>query len=271
MVVNIENVKKNWPVYRCNPMVMPFAGYFGHEPVKNFVYCVQSMQTNFMGYLLQPVHFSISIIHKTLAGILDSVQFIREKIASFIGNIKDIINNIFSLFINIIIQFQKIIIKLKDTFAKVIGIMTTTIYLATGAVMTGTSIANGPIGQTLCFHPNTPVKLLNGVTKMMSNVEPGDYLSNGSRVLASLNVLGNEYQGVEDNEYYAIKDNTLGQNIYVTGEHKIYDIKQNKFIPVREFDGAVPFHSLKTKRMSCLVTSDHIIPVGEHAFWDWED
>lgn len=273
MVVNIENVKKNWPVYRCNPMVMPFAGYFGHEPVKNFVFCVQNMQTNFMQYLLEPVHFSISIIHRILASVLNSIQFIREKIASFIQNIKDVINSIFSVFINIIIQFQKIIIKLKDTFAKVIGIMTTTIYLVSGAVMSGTSIVNGPIGTTLCFHPDTPVQMLDGSFKKMSTIEPGEYLSNNSRVLASLDVLGNTEQTetIGDNNYYSIYDSKLGRNIYVTGEHKIYDSTKNKFVPVRDHINSKIVMELKTNRMACLVTHDHMIPVGEHIFWDWED
>ena len=28
LVVGIKNVKKNWPKYRCNPVVMPFASFF---------------------------------------------------------------------------------------------------------------------------------------------------------------------------------------------------------------------------------------------------
>ena len=34
----IQNIKDNWPEYRCNPTVMPFAGQFGFDPTENFTY-----------------------------------------------------------------------------------------------------------------------------------------------------------------------------------------------------------------------------------------
>ena len=43
----INNIKKNWPEYRCNPMMMPFAKELGNmDPNENFTYCVQNMQAN---------------------------------------------------------------------------------------------------------------------------------------------------------------------------------------------------------------------------------
>ena len=49
----VAQIKAQWPLYRCNPMYMPLAD----NMEENFVYCVQSMQTNFMGHLLQPLTF----------------------------------------------------------------------------------------------------------------------------------------------------------------------------------------------------------------------
>ena len=37
---NVGDIKNNWPQYRCNPLVMPFAGYFGHDPAENFNECI---------------------------------------------------------------------------------------------------------------------------------------------------------------------------------------------------------------------------------------
>jgi len=44
----VTQIKANWPLYRCNPIYMPLAD----DIESNFVYCIQSMQGNFMGYLL---------------------------------------------------------------------------------------------------------------------------------------------------------------------------------------------------------------------------
>ena len=46
LAVGIKNIQGNWPEYRCNPSVMPFAGMFGHEVGSNFTYCIQNMQSD---------------------------------------------------------------------------------------------------------------------------------------------------------------------------------------------------------------------------------
>ena len=43
-----------------------------------------------------------------------------------------------------------------------------------------------------------------------------------------------------------------------------------KFIPVEEYEKATITNSW-TNEMSCLVTSNNRIPIGEYTFWDWED
>ena len=66
----------------------------------------------------------------------------------------------------------------------------------------------------------------------------------------------------------------LNNYIFVTGEHKIL-VDDNKkdiegFKPVSEVS-----YALKTdicdEQLSCLITSNHRIPIGEYTFWDWED
>ena len=41
ILIGIENIKKNWNQYRCNPIVIPFADVFGEDVNDNFNYCVQ--------------------------------------------------------------------------------------------------------------------------------------------------------------------------------------------------------------------------------------
>ena len=50
------DVKKNWPLYRCNP---PY-WVFSENITDDFTYCVQNTQINTMGYLLQPITYLIS-------------------------------------------------------------------------------------------------------------------------------------------------------------------------------------------------------------------
>ena len=270
--IGMANIKKNWPIYRCNPMIMPFASYFGHEPVSNFTYCIQNMQTSYMSSLLGPTNYAMGILKDTLGALMKDVQSIRKKIADFVGTITNIVGSIFGVFINILVQFQNMIIKLKDAFGKVLGTMTTVIYLIESGLLTGTSVMAGPIGGTLrflCFHPNTHITLQNGIRKPINKIEPGEILINGSKVLASLKVVGNENDTL--NHYYKLLDNVNDTYIYVTGSHKIHDPATNRFICVKEFSLAQKDTTVTSSSMSCLVTDDHLIQIGEFMFWDWED
>ena len=58
--IGISHVKKNWESYKCNPMIMPFAGIFGKDPVENSKACLKNLQIDFMSGFLSPVFRSLN-------------------------------------------------------------------------------------------------------------------------------------------------------------------------------------------------------------------
>ena len=108
-----------------------------------------------------------------------------------------------------------------------------------------------------CFSPETPVKLQNGETRAMKNIELGDILVNGSIVKATMQIKN------ESDPYYK-----LPGNILVTGSHYIKDGDTYKH--VKKYTGAEATTQVDPI-VSCLITNDHKIPVGDFIFWDWED
>lgn len=268
----ISNIKKNWPVYRCNPSVMPFASYFGHEPISNFTYCIQNMQTSYMGYLLEPVHYILNVIQNMITSIMNDINWIRKKIENMVSNLMNVISSIFGVFINILIQFQRIMIKIKDTIMKVIATVLTLVYVMEGGIKTGESTMAGPIGSALkfvCFHPNTVVDMENNEIKLLKNVDVGEVLKGGSKVLASIKLRGNEND--KHNPFYKIYSHEKEDMIYVTANHFIMDKHNGKFIKVKDHPDSILVDNLTSKYLYCVVTSDHRIRIGEHEFWDWED
>ena len=165
----LAEIKKKWPLYRCNPLYMPLAD----DVQSNFVYCIQSMQVDFMGFLLEPLTFLTSSINTSLGSFMEEINYVRamfDKIRNFFTSI---IQNIFGVFLNLVIEFQKITIGIKDLIGKTIGIMATLMYTLDGSVKTMQSTWNGPPGQLVralgkCFHPNTLVKLQNGNIKIFN-------------------------------------------------------------------------------------------------------
>jgi len=65
-----------------------------------------------------------------------------------------------------------------------------------------------------------------------------------------------------DDPYYKIGD------ILVTGSHYIKD--GNVYKQVKNFSGAEATTQVDPV-VSCIITNDHQVPVGDFIFWDWED
>ena len=264
----LAEIKANWPLYRCNPLYMPLAD----DVQSNFVYCIQSMQTNFMGYLLEPLTFLTSSINNLLGSFLEEINYVRAMFNKIRNFITSIIQSVFGVFLNLVIEFQKIIIGIKDLMGKTIGIMVTLMYVLDGSIKTMNSAWNGPSGQLVralgkCFHPNTLIKLQNGDNKLMKDIDLGDILENGS-VVQSVLKIDNKLEPVP---LYVIKNAGVNkEDIFVTGSHLVFDSKQNNFIKVENYSNAV-LSEVKTDWFSCLITSDHKIKIGNEVFWDWED
>ena len=117
----IAQIKANWPLYRCNPMYM----YLADDIESNFVYCIQNMQTGFMGYLLQPLTYVTSSISHMLGGFMGEINMVRGMFDKIRGFLTSTIQSVFGVFLNLIIEFQKITIGIKDLVGKIIGIMVT--------------------------------------------------------------------------------------------------------------------------------------------------
>ena len=113
-----------------------------------------------------------------------------------------------------------------------------------------------------CFSPETPIKLQDGNTVSIKDLKLGDVLTNGSIVNATMQIRN------EGDKYYRIHSKELDTDILVTGSHYIRD--SNKYVKVQNFKESRSTDIVDTV-VSCVITNDHRIPVGEHIFWDWED
>lgn len=262
----LQEIQDNWQTYRCNPIYMPMAD----DIESNFTYCVQNSMSSFMGYILEPITFITSSMGGMISGISDEVNMVRamfNKIRTFISSI---IQSVFGIFMNLIIEFQKIIIGMKDLMGKTIGILVTFMYIMDGAIKTMQSAWNGPTGKLVralgkCFHPETKIKLRNGSTVFMKDINLGDILENGSIVDKTIKI---------DNlrcpeTLYCIK-NENQDDIYVTGTHYVYDKQTYDYVKVSEYSNAI-ISDKQVDWLCCLSTSDNRIFIGDEIFWDWED
>lgn len=273
--VNLSAIKKDWPKYRCNPIFMPFSKQFGVSPSDNFVFCIQDIGKNIMGYILKPIEYSLSLFGTFGFRIQNAVQAIRKMINKIRVFSSTVFGQIYGLFLNILIEFQQMIIAIRDMMSKLMGIMVSFMYILSGSIYTMQSLWKGPPGQLLrglCFHPNTKVKLKNGIVKEISKIQNGDILKNNETVFVTMQIKNT----CKDNkkflsDLYELKgENTIyGENkILVSGSHLVK--YKNNFIQVYKHPDA-KLSLINNETLTCLITDKHTIPIGDYIFGDWED
>jgi hypothetical protein len=266
----LYDIKKNWAKYRCNPMYMPLSDDLNRD----FTYCVQTTQTNFMGYLLQPITYMISNLSLNAQQYTQSLTFADTLMSNVRNRFGGIVGNIYGILLNIIVQFMQTIIGIKDMAGKIIGIMVSILYILDGSVKTIGSTWNGPPGQMVrglgsCFYPYTRIRLKNGEIVYMKDLNLGDILENGSRVRAVMRV---ENFDNKEKFYKLCGRGVDGDDIYVTGAHMVAtDDAGTKFVKVENFKDALTQDEVQSSWFSNLITYDHKIKIGEQIFWDWED
>lgn len=282
--VGIKNIEDNWPTYRCNPVVMPFAGLFGQDATQNFTYCIQTMQSNYMDFLLQPVHYNLDIIGNLGASITGDIDSVRAFINNLRNDITSMIQDVFSVFLNILIEFQKILMSIKDMVGRMTAILTTLLYTVSGSITTMESVWAGPPGQLvkalqgLCFHPDTLLCLEDGRTVKIKDIELNSVLKHpkscSGAVVQSVMKISNLNNGRHRETLYSMKgeENT---SFLVSGCHLIYDQDMKDFIPVQVWIQRHPTDGCQSNEnddvLYCLITSNHTIPIGNWLFHDWED
>jgi hypothetical protein len=262
---SVLEIKENWPLYRCNP---PY-WIFSENISEDFTYCVQNTQMNMMGYLLQPLNYMVTSLTSVGSGLSESINNVRVMFSSIRNFVSQIIQNVFGVFLNMIVEFQKIIISIKDMVGKMIGIVVTIMYVLDGSIKTMNSAWAGPPGQLVksigsCFHPSTKITLANGKYYKMENIPLGAELQDGGKVFAVLKI-----DNPKKEPLYKIESKE--QDIFVTGEHFIFDKTNNKWIQVKNYDKAIIQTDFIPEYFSCLITTNRRIQIDDELFWDWED
>ena len=155
LAIGIKNIQDNWSLYRCNPLVIPMAGIFGHDPQKTFEFCSQNYNMNFSQYILDPFKYIISNISNFGTDIGNIMGGFGNLAGSSNSGIFSIVTNLWGTATNILVSFQIILIGLKDTFSKIIGTLITFLYLLKGIEIAIPSALLTPPGEAILWILNT--------------------------------------------------------------------------------------------------------------------
>ena len=127
--------------------------------------------------------------------------------------------------------------------------------------------------EAMCFDPDTKIQLDSGELIDMKDIKLGAKLKNGSVVQSVMKINNLDENNNIINKMYKLENGENNESIYVTGSHLIYDSTIKDFVKVSNYRGTNPAieSNKECPELSCLITSDHIIPIGDEIFHDWED
>lgn len=110
-LLSINNVMNNWAEYRCDALLMPFAGLImqptlppGTTPSQytkqNFQYCSKNMMNNSMGDFLQPLEYNSQLAANNAANTSNSLNTSRQNSSNVRNSLSGITTSLGNVFTN---------------------------------------------------------------------------------------------------------------------------------------------------------------------------
>ena len=264
-MADVEEVKKNWPKYRCRPNIMPFAAMYGQNTGENFQFCLSNMFGLELGEALGPVFTILGTMVSTLMTILQVANSIRIQLATLVGGIQTVFQNFTDRFKQLMSTVQQSAYRMKLLMGRLYGTFFAMIYMSISGMTALTNFTDTVLFDfldTFCFDPDTLVIIQGKGAIPVKDVVIGDvFEQTGSRVTSTFAFDSDGQQMVE-----------LPGNILVSTNHYVYSL--GKWIQAGEHPLAVPkgpWRGGNERPLICFNTSDHRIPVGSFLFLDYDE
>ena len=143
-IVNLlEVIKADWPNQKCNPLIMPFAGFINKPTnqssfeytANNFTTCVYDIIKFFTRLAISPYQMVLKIINAVVNEIQDAVNSLRSLFDGLRSMYSDLIGMIYSILSNISVTFLHTVIKLRDTLNKGYAVMVNALFVVFGSFL----------------------------------------------------------------------------------------------------------------------------------------
>jgi ribosomal protein S9 len=258
-MVNAANIQKDWPTYRCQPQIIPIAGFVGPKgtsSVENALECSMIFFKNsFLSFMTPFIEFFEKIV-EVLVDLVKSVQNIRQMFNYLRDSINTFLLDIANMFYAYATKFSLLFNRLLQTFSKIFTVFEDLFFTVAYAGYSLMSVWNGPIGgvaRFFCFHKNTPITMGDGTQKIISKIKVGDKIKNGK-------VIGVHIFSGKNTKLYNYK------NIIVACHHLVYE--NGKWIRIKKSKFAQPFNNTEDE-IYCLTTSTGKILINDVIFADY--
>jgi len=260
----IADVFNNWPKYRCNPIIMPFASLFGYDATENFNFCMKNIFSLNAGAVLAPVY-------GVMANFTDIVGTISNVANSFRYLIANLLNGMERLMGSFRDRFQFILFTIRMSFFKIMNLMGrlystfyAVIFMGLSGLQAANNVANNDLVKFLlefCFDPETIIKLESGQLVPIKTLKIGDRLTPVNGVAPIVTSLF-EFDGSETPMVSV-------NGVVVSSKHFMRYNSLDSWIEAGSNPDSKWTPSLK--RLICLNTSTHTLFINGKLFSDYDE
>lgn len=259
---NINEVKKNWAKYRCQPSVMPFASFYGHSTSDNFSFCMKNIFATYASDVTGPFSDILGLFTEVLDTLGDAMNSMRESVATMGGGINVIFQDFTDRIQFFFFQLRISAIRIKTMIGRIYALMFSVLYMGLSSATAGTNMGNTVLFgflDTFCFVPETALDVDGKGLTPIRDVRIGDVL------LPTRSVVTAKF-------HFAAHGQPMVQfknGIQVSTNH--YLLHEGRWIQSIDHPDAVPTGPYGRESLFCLNTSDHQLPVGGYVFRDYDE
>ena len=133
---NIQPIKADWDNQRCNPKILPFAGWIHQEEGKskfdssysNFSFCLNGILKNIVYVFFKPVEKIFTNQTSIIEGLFGIFNGLYNTVISMKDTILQLFEQIIIVIINLISEITNLILQTNDALSKLQGILVTIFY-----------------------------------------------------------------------------------------------------------------------------------------------
>jgi hypothetical protein len=251
---NLTEIGKNFAKYRCNPLMMPFAGQFGYDSKENFNFCITNIFNAKAAEIFAPLYGILSQFTSVMTVMMNATLGIRKLFSNLFLSINTYIAGVRNRIQNLLFEIRMSFLKINNLMGRVFGTMFAVIYMGTSALTAANNLAFNDVTIFLsefCFDPETPVRLADGSYKEIQDLKIGDGLSPLADGVSPFVTSFFEFDGAQT-PMVRVDDVVVSKQHYIS--------YKNEWIVAGDHPRAVPVASLS--RLICLNVTDNVFKVG---------
>jgi len=269
----------NFASYRCNPVMMPFAGFFGYNATENFQFCLNNILHGRLTEAFAPLFSLLGSFGRTLETVINAALGLRKVFSNFLMTVNRFMSNVKDRIQMLMTQLRLSFLKIKELMGKVYGTMYAVIWMGTSGLTAAGNVADNSLVKFMmefCFAPDTAVEMEDGSYKTMETLQIGDRLApllsfpgpclaepntSGSR-LAEPNTIGSREESPIVTSLFRFDGTKTPMvrigDVVVSASHFVeYD---GQMVEATEHPDAIPLPSLPV--LCCLNVTGHRFQVG---------